>query len=483
MRSPDAAPRERALDDAGAEVVSAEEVEFDMETDVLVAGAGGCGLTATLAACENEDLKVTLLEKSDEVGGNAALSTGMIPAAGTRFQREAGIEEEPADMVADIQSKNGHEADEEMVRHLCESSVELVHWLVDGWDLSLHLVDDFKYPKHSEYRMHSPPGRNGENLVAEMRGRIEARDNARLLTNTPARKLVAKDGAVEGVVIETGRQESIRAEKVILATDGFAGNREMISTHCEEDIAEALYYGSDGNTGDGIRWGSQLGGDLASMDAFQGHATVVKGTETLSTYAVVMNGGVLVNADGERFGDESTGYSKFALDVVRQPGSVAYEVFDERIFERLRGEFEDFDRAITLGSYVSADTIETLAGKLGCAPGPTAEAVASYNASVEAGTPDAVGRTDGRHMLEPPFYGAEVTGSLFHTQGGLVVDEDGRVLREDGSAVENLYAGGGCATGISGHGSDGYLSGNGLTTAMGFGRLAGLHAARSLGDG
>jgi len=111
-----------------------------------------------------------------------------------------------------------------------------------------------------------------------MRDRIEARERAELLTNTPVTKLVAKDGAVEGVVAGSVREEAIRAEKVILATDGFAGNREMVRAYCEADIADALYYGSDGNTGDGIRWGAELGGALASMDAFQGHATVVSGT-------------------------------------------------------------------------------------------------------------------------------------------------------------------------------------------------------------
>jgi fumarate reductase flavoprotein subunit len=75
-------------------VVGAADVEFDAKTDVLVAVAGATGLVATLAACESEDLHVSLLEKSDEVGGNAALSTGM-------------------------------------VQHLCEHSVDLVHWLID----------------------------------------------------------------------------------------------------------------------------------------------------------------------------------------------------------------------------------------------------------------------------------------------------------------------------------------------------------------
>jgi fumarate reductase flavoprotein subunit len=475
-------PQQRTLDDADAEVVTAQEVTFDVETDVLVAGGGGCGLVAALAACENDDLTVTLLEKSDEVGGNAALSTGMIPAAGTRLQREAGIEETPADMARDILAKNDHEADEEMVRHLCEHSVDLVHWLVDDWEVTLHLVDDFKYPKHAEYRMHAPPGRNGENLVAELEACIEAQDNAELLTNTPVMKLVAENGGVAGVVAGAVREEVIRAGTVILATDGFAGNREMVRTHCEDDIERALYYGADGNTGDGIRWGAELGGGLACMDAYQGHATVVNQTGALSTYAVVMNGGILVNEDGERFGDESAGYSAFAVDIIRQPGSVAYEIFDERIFKRLEGEFDDFDRAVDLGSYERADTVPDLAEKLGCVPEATAAAVESYNAAVEAGEPDDVGRTDGRHTLVLPFCGAKVTGSLFHTQGGLVVDEHGRVQRGDGSVVGDLYAGGGCAVGISGHGADGYLSGNGLTTALGLGRLAGIHARESLSN-
>ncbi|GGL67550.1 FAD-dependent oxidoreductase [Halocalculus aciditolerans] len=458
---------------SGERVVSVADVSFDVETDVLVAGGGGTGLVAALAASENPDLTVTVLEKSPDVGGNTSLSTGMVPAAGTRLQREAGIEESPADMARDILEKNDYTADEAMVRRLCAESADLVHWLVDDWDVSLSLVDDFKYPKHSEYRMHAPPGRNGANLVAELRARVEETPNVELLTNTPVTTLVADDAGVVGVVAGDRRSEAIAAEKVILATDGFGGNREMITEWCPE-IEDAVYFGADGNTGDGIRWGAALGGELACMDAYQGHATVASGQ--LSTYAVVMNGGVLVNERGERFGDESAGYSAFAVDVLRQPGGHAFELFDERIFERLRGEFDDFDEAVESGVYHEAESVEALAETLGFDADAAAEAVERYNAAAAAGEPDETGREDGVHALEAPFYGAKVTGALFHTQGGLVVDEDARVLREDGTVVENLYAGGGTACGISGHGPGGYLSGNGLTTALGFGRLAGVDA-------
>ncbi|MDS0242384.1 MULTISPECIES: FAD-dependent oxidoreductase [unclassified Haloferax] len=470
----------RTPSDGVAEVVSVDDIEWDIDTDVLVAGGGGTGLVAALAASENPDVRVTVLEKAPECGGNTSLSTGMVPAAGTRLQREAGIEETPADMARDILEKNDYEADEERVRYLCEESANLIHWLVDDWDVTLHIVDDFKYPKHSEYRMHAPEGRNGENLVAELVERVESTPNIELLTNAPVKRLVADDGAVRGVVAGLGHDEAIEAERVILATDGFAGNRGMVTDYCEEDVERALYFGADGNTGDGVRFGAELGGELACMDAYQGHATVASQTGVLSTYAVTMNGGILVNRDGERFGDESAGYSEFAISVLKQPGEQAIQLFDERIFEKLRGQFEDFDEAIERGTYHTADSVAALAERLGADGERAAETVTDYNEAAAAGEPDEVGRVDGATPLEAPFYGTKVTGALFHTQGGLVVDEHGRVLRTDGSTVENLYAGGGTACGISGHGAGGYLSGNGLTTALGYGRLAGIHARESL---
>jgi fumarate reductase flavoprotein subunit len=80
--------------------------------------------------------------------------------------------------------------------------------------------------------------------------------------------------------------------------------------------------------------------------------------------------------------------------------------------------------------------------------------------------------------LAPPFRAVEVRGALFHTQGGLQVDPNARVLRNDGSPLPNLYAAGGAARGISGPSSWGYLGGNGLVTAVVLGRLAGDSAAR-----
>ena len=82
--------------------------------------------------------------------------------------------------------------------------------------------------------------------------------------------------------------------------------------------------------------------------------------------------------------------------------------------------------------------------------------------------------------LKPPYYGALITGALAHTQGGLKVDVHARVLDTRGRPIPNLYAGGGSAAGISGDGADGYLSGNGLLSALGLGLIAGEHAANAI---
>jgi fumarate reductase flavoprotein subunit len=67
----------------------------------------------------------------------------------------------------------------------------------------------------------------------------------------------------------------------------------------------------------------------------------------------------------------------------------------------------------------------------------------------------------------------KVTGALFHTQGGLAIDEAGRVKRENSGVFPNFLAAGGAAVGVSGATAAGYLSGNGLLTATVLGRIAG----------
>ena len=162
---------------------------------------------------------------------------------------------------------------------------------------------------------------------------------------------------------------------------------------------------------------------------------------------------------------------------IARPGGVAWTIFDERIGSIAR-QFEDFRQAEALGAIVEASTIETLAEKLSLPASALAATLSEVEALKHSGGGDRFGRDwTGRAPLAPPYKGVKVTGALFHTQGGLVVDDDARVVFEDGSKASNLFAAGGAAAGVSGGSASGYLSGNGLLTATVLGRIAGRAAA------
>ncbi|MFQ5858928.1 MAG: FAD-dependent oxidoreductase, partial [Anaerolineae bacterium] len=219
-----------------------------VEADVVVVGAGGCGMTAALAAARR-GAQVLLLEKARRPGGNTALSTGMVPAAGTRFQQEAGVDDSPEVMAQDILTKNQGTSDSEMTFHLCQQSASLVEWLADEVGVELQLVTDFLYPGHTRNRMHVPPARTGAELARQLWEAVNRQEGVRPVFEAPVGGLVVDDSAVVvGVTVKRAGVEYVRCRKVILATDGFGGNREMVARYCPE-ILDGIYFGFEGNTG------------------------------------------------------------------------------------------------------------------------------------------------------------------------------------------------------------------------------------------
>jgi fumarate reductase flavoprotein subunit len=189
-----------------------------------------------------------------------------------------------------------------------------------------------------------------------------------------------------------------------------------------------------------------------------------------------VNGAILVNSEGRRFGCETVGYSEYAGSVMSQPGGEAWEIFDGKVFRASLGT--RFDEVIEAGKVVREENLEDLAGNLGLPADALAETISETNRSARGEIPDAFGR--GAFLggpLGPPFYGIHVRGALFHTQGGLRVDTRARVLRPDGTPIPGLYAGGGTAVGVSGNGYRGYSSGNGLLAATVLGKVAGEAAS------
>jgi fumarate reductase flavoprotein subunit len=299
-----------------------------------------------------------------------------------------------------------------------------------------------------------------------------------ILTSAHATKLFAdNDGRVLGVeVVRPGGEcERIGCRALVLACNGYGGNPVLVREHIPA-MANAIYFGHVGNQGDALIWGDALGVASADLSGYQGHGSVAHPHGVLITWALIMEGGVQVNAAGSRFSNEHLGYSEQAEAVLAQPGGVAIAIFDERL-HALGMEFEDYRNAESIGAIKHARSAGDLARVFNLPEHGLSRTLAEIEALAREGGSDRFGRTfTSAKRLEPPYCGVRVTGTLFHTQGGLVVDREARALRPDGGRLPNLFAGGGAARGLSGPEASGYLSGNGLLTAVTLGRAAGLAA-------
>ena len=447
------------------------------DVDFLVIGAGACGLSAVIAASD-AGLSTAIVEKKDRPGGNSALSTGSIPAAGSRFQKAAGIDDGAEAYFRDLMRTAGETDDADLVRRMAEVSAETVEWLVDTVQARIGLITAYKHIGHSVPRLHAPRSRRGTDLVDDLVRAAEARGIPLAVGNSVTR-LIVEEGRVAGAVVDAGdgQEYEVRAAAVLLALNGFGANRALVERFLPE-IAGAQYLGAPGSEGEAVEWGEALSAELANMQAYQGYAAVADPHGTILSWTTIEKGGVLLGEDGRRFGDESLGYSGFARHVLEQ-GNYAYAVFDQRIFEIALQE-DEFAELHAHGGLKKRDTVAEVAEEEGLDGTAAHEAIAVYNDAAAARRPDAFGRTDfGLAPLQPPFFACRVVPALFHTQGGLKVDANARVLRNDGTPVPGLFAGGGAAAGISGRaGALGYASGNGLLTAIALGRLAALKVAR-----
>lgn len=455
--------------------------DFSFSVPVLVIGAGAAGLIAALAAREC-GAGVLVVERDRLPRGSTALSAGLIPAAGTRWQAEAGIADTVEDLAGDIVRKAGGEPDRAAVSFVAAASGRALEWLADAHGLPFSVVTNFRYPGHSAHRMHGLPTRSGEELVDRLRQAAEAA-GVDILCGARADTLFADaDGRISGIelVRPDGSAERVGARALVLACNGYGGNSTLVRRYIPE-LADALYFGHPGNQGEAVLWGESLGAALRHLSGHQGHGSVAHPHGILITWATIMEGGFQVNAAGRRFSDETRGYSEQAAAVIAQPDGVAYTIFDTRIAAVAR-QFDDFRAAEAAGAVIRADAAADLAIALGIDQTAFCDSLRAVEDLKAKGGTDRFGRRfAGVSRLEPPYFGVKVTGALFHTQGGLAVDEQARVRRKDGTPLPNLFAAGGAAAGVSGSTAAGYLSGNGLLTAVAYGRAAGRSAAHMAG--
>lgn len=441
-----------------------------LDVDVVVLGGGAAGMVAALRAARG-GRTVALFEKSTQHGCNTQVSSGSLAAAGTRWQRAAGVEDSPQRQADDIVRESGDESTRPLVEALCAVAPAYLDWLDDDLGHTLELGGDMRRHGMSVPRLHTDPARSGGlALVRTLRGAIAADDRIAFVDGTPGVGLLADDARVTGAaVLQNGERTEVRSSAVVLACDGFAASSDLVARHIPEAVDD-VFQGVSTSTGDALAWATELGAATRCMTSFLGSGMVVPGYATRVNPSLPFRGAMLVDLDGRRFVDEHEhGYSSLATVLRTLPGRRAVLVWDDVLHApALQSELmRESERAGAFRQYADP---AALCAALGVEPTAFAETVRGFVGWDEV--------TGVRRSLEAPYWAAPLTSGILATQGGLDIDTTGRVLREDGSWIEGLYAGGGTAVGISGPSSRGYSSGNGLLHALGLGWIIGNHLAQ-----
>ncbi len=452
---------------------------FEFSVPVLIVGGGACGAVAALAAHE-AGAGVLLIEQDVRPMGSSGMSQGLICGAGTKAQAALGIADGPDTFYADIMAKTRGQADPVIARALADRSGPVLDWLIEAQRMPWQVDQGFR-PSYgnSTFRVHGWMGHDGQDMVDLLHARIDEAGIDRILQARLTAVIADAEGRVEGVEITRpdGACERIGCDTLILACGGFAADRVMVERYIPE-MSEARNNGHEGSRGDAIRFGEELGAALGDMGSYQGYAMLTDPQGITVPPGILVEGGILINTQGERFVDETADIAGMVHAVLAQPGDHVWVLFDEHIESRC-GYIPETKALIALNAMRKAGDVDAMAEQTGVPGVALARTLEEIRLAREAGSIDRFGRRwDQDRPPVPDFRALRVVGALYHTQGGLQIDRQARVMRADGSALPNLFAGGGSARSVSGPSSWGYLPAMGLCTAVTLGHIAGTSAAR-----
>ncbi len=483
---------------------------------VVVVGAGNAALCAAISARE-QGAEVLVLEKAPEAerGGNTYFTGG-----GFRFPYE-GIDEirelipdlseaelarvdvgayPAAQFRADLARVTEGLIDDGLATTLVREARPTMRWLAErGVRFTLmtgrqaNEVDGVLvfYGGLTVEAVGAGKGLSDQEFAAAERLGVELRYGAKVVG-------LLRDGArVRGVRVRLdGAEEEIAADAVVLAAGGFEANTEMRTRYLGQGWDLAKVRGSRFNTGDAIRAALEIGAQ--SFGHWSGAHAVAWDLNAPPTGNRVVADlyqkhsypyGIIVNLDGERFVDEGADlrnytYAKYGREILRQPGRVAFQVFDQQTVGLLRDEYR-----VRQATMAQAETIGELAEALGVSVTGLERTVAEFNAACGGGEfhPSVLDglRTEGVEppksnwalpLTEPPFLGYAVTCGITFTFGGLRIDpRSAQVLDTEEQPIEGLYAAGELIGGLF---YDNYAGGSGLMAGAVFGRIAGRSAAQ-----
>ncbi len=514
----------------GSTETSETSESWDEEADIVVVGTGTVAVAAMAASYYGAG-KIVVCEKMDTFGGTTIYSGQGMGIPLNHVHGDYSANDSLDEVLKYYKAASGGRADLEVGESYATNGDKFVSWLEDAYGMT------FTYTMGTElvYGDYYEPcegylavGRNpivvdtiegeadGTTLWSFFSKSLDADENVELMFGTPATELITDStGAVIGVVANDGKNDiRIKANKaVILGTGGFEHDADMRKKYLPAPLVALC--SNSGNTGDGQKMGMKIGADVANMDRVWGLPHEYLGEtdpwELIENNEVVnsltgseasqdsgqvrgLPGSVIVNAKGRRIGNESSSYSTFNCSFGNfdsgentQPSLVSYLVFDSTYVAPWGLPGIDADGNLP-DAYVTADTLEELAEKLGIDQEGFIDEMTEFNAnaaegvdpvfhrgerefdvntagyySAAAGTDTLTSNPVLSPVATPPFYAVPMVPGTFGTSGGLVIDANAQVKNVDGEVIPGLYAVGNCSCGVAG----GIYAHGGMTVGSG----------------
>jgi len=474
----------------------------NLEADVVVIGGGGAGLAAAVSAAEQGAKNVIVLEKRLAVGGNSARAGGIFACESPIQRREKLIADKDDYFKRFMKWALWGRVNPRVVRAYINKSGDTIRWLQEkGIDFMLISL----FP--NQVAVGHVPNRGGGAQLIKVLEQCCKDKGVQVFLRTPAKKLIrGAKGNITGVVAvnEKGEEFNIKTKSVIIASGGFAGNKELLKKYCH------LYYdgmrlGGHAHTGDGLLMAEEAGAAIADTIPMlrEGPAPDTNEITPLYIESIKEPCSIWVNKLGRRFVDETAGFlsSNGANAVIKQPDHLCYAFFDSSIRQYMERssytidvDIKDREKAKTSGTpelqealekqtkpggmVKISDSLDEIAKFIGAEPAVLKATIDEYNSFCEKGHDDdfAKDRRYLRPLVKAPYYAIRGVSTYLDTLGGIIINEKMEVLDKQSKVIPGLYTAGVAADGFEANTYCNECTGSEFGFAVNSGRIAGENA-------